>query len=65
VASNKVYDTTVTASLAGGATVTPLGRRGERDRERDRRVLDKNVGIGVRPGQRLSLAGTDAGNYCR
>ena len=65
VASNKVYDTTTTASLAGSATVTPLGSD----------VVsviggavaafsDKNVGIGKSVlVSGFSLTGTDAGNY--
>ena len=65
VASNKVYDATVAATLSGSASVTPLGNDivavsaapvGS--------FVDKNVGTGksVSIGA-LSLTGPDAGNY--
>ena len=65
VASNKVYDATLAATLSGSASVTPLGNDivavsstpvGS--------FADKNVGTGksVSIGA-LSLTGADAGNY--
>ena len=65
VASNKVYDTTVTASLAGSATVTPLGSDVVSVIASGTAAFsDKNVGIG-KPVlvSGFSLTGTNAGNY--
>jgi hypothetical protein len=65
VASNKVYDATVAATLSGSASVTPLGNDiVSVSTTPVGTFADKNVGAGksVSIGA-LSLSGTDAGNY--
>jgi DMSO reductase anchor subunit len=65
VASNKVYDATVAATLSGSASVTPLGNDIVAVSSTPVGVFaDKNVGTGksVSIGA-LSLTGADAGNY--
>ena len=65
MASNKVYDATVAATLNGSASVTPLGNDiVSVSTTPVGTFADKNVGAGksVSIGA-LSLSGTDAGNY--